>query len=317
MIAIIGAGPIGIACAIELKKQGLESVIIDKGCLVNSIFLYPTNMTFFSTSERLELGDVPFISHQVKPTRKEALEYYRRVVSHYKLNTRLYEKVLSIKSSENGFLVHTQKERLSFEKVIIATGFYSQPQLMNVPGEDLPKVKHYYDEPHPYSGQKVAIIGAGNSAVDAALESYRAGAQVTMLIRGNEIKPSVKYWVKPDIENRIKENAIRGLFNTRILQIKEKSIVIETEGNTEEIDNDFVLAMTGYRPDYNLLTSIGIDIQNDESETPFYNEETHETNINGLFLAGVICGGKNTSKWFIENARVHAEIIAKYIADEK
>lgn len=315
-VIIIGAGPIGLACGIELSKRGVSHLILEKGSLVNSIFLYPTNMTFFSTSERLELGDVPFISHQIKPNRKEALEYYRRVTAHYNLNIHLYEKVEKIVREDGGFRVLSEKESYRSRFVVIATGFYAQPQLMGVPGEDLPKVRHYYDEPHPYSGQKIAVIGAGNSAVDAALETYRAGAEVTMIIRGSELKSSIKYWVKPDIENRIKEGSIKALFGARVKEIKLNSIIVEDDDGIRSIPNDFVLAMTGYRPDYTLLKKVGIRVGDDPFKTPYYNEDTYQTNVQGLYLAGVICGGLNTSKWFIENARSHATSIAEHIFEE-
>lgn len=316
MVIIIGAGPIGIACGIELKKHNIPVLLIDKGCLVNSIFLYPTNMTFFSTSERLEIGDIPFISHNVKPTRKEALEYYRRVAFHYELPLHLYEGVQSIKKETKHFVVQTDKDSYEAEKVIVSTGFYSAPELMGIPGEDLPKVRHYYNEPHPYSGQRVLIIGGGNSAVDAALETYRCDAEVTMIIRGNSLKEGVKYWVRPDIENRIKEGGISALFETEVKEIKADSVLVENANGSFEIENDFVLAMTGYRPDFQLLESAGIALRSDTARTPVYSDITHETNIKGLYLAGVICGGLNTSKWFIENSREHAGVIAKHIADK-
>jgi thioredoxin reductase (NADPH) len=312
-VIIIGAGPIGLACGIELSKRNISHLIIEKGSLVNSIYLYPTNMTFFSTSERLELGEVPFISHQTKPNRKEALEYYRRVAAHYKLNVHLYEEVEHISRDSGFFTVKTGKANYTSKYVIIATGFYAQPLLMEVPGEDLPKVKHYYDEPHPYAGQNVAVVGAGNSAVDAALETYREGARVTMIGRDSELKPSIKYWVKPDIENRIKEGSIEALFNTIVKEIRPHSIIVEDKGSEKELPNDFVLAMTGYRPDYSLLEKAGVKIEEDIFQTPVFNEKTYQTDVDGLYLAGVICGGLNTSKWFIENARSHATEITEHI----
>lgn len=316
MVIIIGAGPIGLACGIALKKRNIPFRIIDKGCLVNSIYHYPVNMTFFSTADRLEIGDIPFISQNVKPTRKEALEYYRRVSDHYKLPIQLYEKVVSITGDDGDFTVVSDKDTYKGHKIVISSGFYSDPHRMNIPGEDLPKVKHYYDEPHPYAFQKVLVIGAGNSGVDVALETFRCGSDVTMAVRTPEIKKTVKYWVKPDIENRIKEGDIKAYFNTEIISIHEKSVVLKTPDGNIEIDNDFVLAMTGYEPDFSLLTSAGVTFQNDEAQTPFYDENTMESNKKGIYLAGVVCGGLNTSKWFIENSRYHGEVIAKAIESE-
>ncbi len=314
MVIIIGAGPVGLACGIALKKRNIPFRIIDKGCLVNSIYHYPVNMTFFSTADRLEIGDIPFISHNVKPTRREALEYYRRVAVHYALPIQLYEKVLSVTGNDGDFKVVTDKGTYNGKKVIISSGFYSDPHQMHIPGENLPKVKHYYDEPHPYAFQNVLVIGAGNSGVDVALETYRSGANVTMAIRSSEIKKSVKYWVRPDIENRIKNGEITAYFDTRIVRIDEKSVTLQTPDGEKTIDNDFVLAMTGYEPDFSLLEVAGVDFQNDEHRTPVYDEVTMESNKKGLYLAGVVCGGLNTSKWFIENSRFHGEAIAEAIS---
>jgi thioredoxin reductase (NADPH) len=312
-VIVIGAGPIGLACGIEAQKNKLSHLILEKGCLVNSIYHYPTNMVFFSTSERLEIGDVPFISHGVKPTRTEALEYYRRVKDKWILNVHTYEIVKSIKKDDNGFLVESGKQNYSAKKVIISTGFYDYPNLMNIPGEELEKVKHYYHEPHPYAYKKILVIGSGNSAVDVALETYRRGAKVTMVIRGDGLEDNVKYWVKPDIENRIKENEITAFFNSMVKEIREKEVEILTPQGIKIIPNDFVLAMTGYKPDFMFLERIGVNISKDENKIPFYNEENFQTNIEGLYLAGVVCGGMNTSKWFIENSREHAPIIFKHI----
>lgn len=312
-VIIIGAGPIGLACAIELHKRNISYRIIEKGCIVNALFHYPTNMTFFSTSDRLEIGGVPFISHGVKPTRREALEYYRRVADSYNMPLNLYENVEDVRGSDGDFTVITNKGQYHAEKIIVSTGFYVLPNQMGIPGEDLPKVKHYYDEPHPYTFQKVIVIGAGNSAVDVALETYRCGADVTMVVRESELKEGVKYWVRPDIDNRIKEGEIKAYFNSRVLEIKPESVIIETPEGRRTIENDFVLAMTGYHPNYSFLKKLNIALSDDEYETPVYDEETHESNRKGLYLAGVVCGGYNTSKWFIENARVHAEWIAGHI----
>lgn len=313
-VLIIGAGPIGLACGIEAEREGLSHIILDKGCLVNSIYNYPFNMTFFSTSDRLEIGEVPFISHNPKPTRSEALEYYRRVTLAWKLNVALYEKVLEVIRQEDSFHIKTTKEQYQAQSIIVATGFYDLPYLLNVPGEDLPKVRHYYDEPHPYFGMRVAVVGSANSAVDVALETYRKGAkEVTMVIREKEIAPSVKYWVKPDVENRIKEGSIKSYFESQITEIREDQIDINTPEGPKSLDNDFVLAMTGYQPDFSLLSSLGIDIGTDEYRTPRYNPDTMETNSDNIYLAGVICGGLKTNKWFIENSREHAPIIIRDI----
>jgi len=314
---IIGAGPIGLTCGIEATKRSLSYIIIDKGCIVNSVFNYPVNMTFFSTSDRLEIGNVPFVSHGDKPTRREALEYYRRVVDAWKLKIRTYEKVLSIQKKDNSFTVITTKNEYQSGNVIIATGFFDFPNLLNVPGESLSKVMHYFKEAHPFAYKKVAVIGAGNSAVDVALETFRRGAEVTMIIREEKLKDSVKYWVKPDIENRIKEGSIKAFFNSVVTEIKEEEIIIKTPEGIKTLENDFVLAMTGYHPDYDFLSKAGIKFSSDENKIPLFNQETFQTNIEGLFLAGVVCGGMETNKWFIENSRDHAEKIFNYITQNK
>ena len=308
-VCIIGAGPIGICCAIEAKKNNLSYIIIDRGCLVNSLYNYPKNMTFFSTSDKLEIGDVPFISHNSKPTKSEALEYYRRVVSSWDLKINLYEEVTDIIKEEK-FIIKTSKGEYNSDKVIISTGFYDIPYKLGVPGEDLPKVKHYYDEPHPYFGMRVAVVGAANSAVDVALETYRKGAkEVTMIIREPSLSDSVKYWVKPDVENRIEEGSIKSYFNSNITKIEYDKIFISTPDGEKILDNDFVLAMTGYQPDFSFLKKLGIELGDDEYKTPVHNPKTMQTNIEGIYLAGVICGGLKTNKWFIENSRDHASII--------
>jgi len=310
-VIIIGAGPIGLACGIEAQKADLSYVILEKGCLVNSLYHYPLNMTFFSTSERLEIGGVPFISNNPKPTRSEALEYYRRVCTSWNLNVKLYEKVEEVKKAGNYFQVTTTKSKYQAKSVILALGFYDLPFLLHVEGEELSKVKHYYDEPHPYFGQKVAVIGAANSAVDVALETWRKGAEVTMIIREDAIRESVKYWVRPDIENRIKEGSIKAFFNSEVIRITPKAIEISTPLGNQMLENDFVLAMTGYQPPFDFMKSMGITFHDDEFHTPVYDEQTMESNVSGLYLAGVLCGGLKTNKWFIENSRIHAEIIIK------
>lgn len=308
-VVIVGAGPIGMACGIEAKKKGLSYAIFDKGCLVNSIYNYPKGMTFFSTSELLEIGGVPFISHQSKPNRFEALEYYRRVATTWDLHLKFYEKINSINKSKEHFIIESLKGTYQAKAIIMATGFYDYPYLIGVEGENLPKVKHYYDEPHPYFGQKLVVVGAANSAVDVALETFRKGAEVTMVIREDKIRESVKYWVKPDIENRIKSGEIKVYFNSELTRITERSVEFSTPEGEKIIDNDFVLAMTGYKPDFTFLDSLGVQFQNDEYHTPIYNEKTNESTAANIYLAGVVCGGLITNKWFIENSRVHAELI--------
>jgi len=319
-IIIIGGGPIGIACALEAEKHNIDYLIIEKGTVVNSLYNYPVNMTFFSTSERLEIGNVPFVSNNPKPTRSEALEYYRRVAADKKINIHLFEEVKSV-ALQNArsdvqeiiYSVTTQKNIYTSTYIIIATGFYDLPYLLNVAGEELPKVKHYYKDPHLYAFQKVAVIGANNSAVDAALETWRKGAEVTMIIRQTQIGDRVKYWVKPDIENRIKEGSIKAYFNTTVTEIREKELDALTPEGSVTIPNDWVLAMTGYQPNLTLLRRIGIELCNDEVMKPSYDEDTHETNQKNIYLAGVICGGMNTHRLFIENSREHAYKIIENI----
>jgi len=307
-ILIIGAGPIGMACAIEAKKANLSYVIVEKGALVNSLFNYPVFMTFFSTSQKLEIGGVPFVTINPKPNRNEAVEYYRRVAEKFDLNIHLFETVKQVvKNDDEVFEIHTSKTNYTANNVIVSTGFYDVPLLMNIPGEDLPKVTHYYKDPHLYAFQNVVVVGANNSGVDAALETYRKGANVTMVVRSEELGPHVKYWVRPDIQNRIKEGEVAALFNSELVEIRENEVDIKTPEGLKTIANDFVIAMTGYQPDFSMLRKFGIDLP--ESLCPDYNEETMETNVKGLYLAGVVCGGLDTHKLFIENSRVHAEII--------
>jgi thioredoxin reductase (NADPH) len=313
-LIIIGAGPIGLACGIEAKKAGKHYLIIDKGCLVNSLYNYPQNMTFFSTSDKLEIGGVPFVSQWPKPTRPEALEYYRRVCMSWELNVNLYEAVESVLTENNIHTISTTKAIYKTKAVVLSLGFYDLPYLLHVPGEDLPKVKHYYDEPHPYFKKRIVVVGAANSAVDAALETWRKGAEVTMVIREPGIRDSVKYWVKPDIENRIKEGSIKAYVNSTLVQIDLDQVIINTPEGEVIIPNDFVLAMTGYQPPFEFMTCAGIHFQDDEAHTPVYNEETMETNVSGIYLAGVVCGGLKTGKWFIENSRVHATRIINHLS---
>tara|TARA_B100000575_G_C23140918_1_gene663896 strand:+ start:2511 stop:3470 length:960 start_codon:yes stop_codon:yes gene_type:complete len=313
-LIIIGAGPIGLACGIEAEKNNLNYQILDKGMLVNSIFNYPINTTFFSTSDKLEIGGIPFISHNVKPTRTEALEYYRRVCDTWNLNLKLYNEVYEIISTDSYFQLKTQSGTIDSKKVIISTGFYDIPYLLGIPGEEKDKVLHYYSESHPYYKMDIAIVGAGNSAVDAALDTYRKGAKsVTMIIREKEIGKNIKYWVRPDIINRIESGEIKVFYESEIKEIKESSILISVKNKIKKIENDFVLAMTGYQPNYKILENLGVKILNDEFKTPFYDQNTMETNVKGVFLAGVICGGLKTNKWFIENSREHSEKIINTI----
>ena len=305
-IIIIGGGPIGLACGIEAKKAGIPYLILEKGCLVNSLYNYPSNMTFFSTSERLEIGDVPFVSVNTKPTRAEALEYYRRVTVAYKLNINLFEEVNIVEKTTTGFSIQTTKQNYTANHIIIASGFYDIPYLLNVKGEDLPKVTHYYKDPHFYAFQKVLVVGANNSAVDAALETWRKGADVTMVIREKEVGERVKYWVRPDVVNRIEEGSIKAHYDSSIIEIKEHEVIIQTPDGIKTIANDWVIAATGYQPNLSFLEKMGIALSNDDVRKPDYNEETHETNVPHVYLAGVICGGMNTSRLFIENSREHA-----------
>ncbi len=312
-VLIIGAGPIGLACGIACSENGLSYLIVDKGPLVNSLYNYPLNMTFFSTADKLEIGNVPFVSHSSKPTRSEALEYYRRVSMHWKLNLALYEAVQSVTASMKMFTVKTSKAVYQAKHIIIATGFYDIPNLMHVPGENLPKVHHYYREPHIYYGQKIIVVGAANSAVDVAMETWRKGAEVTMVIRDEQIRESVKYWIRPDIENRISEGSIKAIYNASIAAIRETEVDVLTPNGIETIANDFVLAMTGYLPDFDFLASIGIAAGTDTYQTPVHDPVTMMTNVEGVYLAGVICGGLKTNKWFIENSRHHADLIISHI----
>lgn len=315
-IIIIGGGPIGLACALEAKKANLSYLILEKGCLVNSLYNYPKNMTFFSSSKLLELDDIPFVTILNKPKRNEALEYYRRVAEYRKVNINLFEKVLTVTSYNGTFSITSEKAAYSSDYVIIATGFYDIPSLLNIEGEQLPKVKHYYDEAHFYAFQKVAVIGAMNSAVDAALETYRKGAQVTMIIRSDQIGERVKYWVRPDIENRIHEGSIKAYFNSNVTQITPHTITIDTPHGLVTIDNDWVIAMSGYVPDTSFLQSCGIRLTDNATRKPEYNPDTFETNIPGLFIAGVVCGGLDTHTYFIENSREHATSIIHNIKNK-
>lgn len=316
-ILIIGAGPIGLACGLEAKKAGLKYIILEKGVLVNSLYHYPANMTFFSTSEKLEIGDIPFVSNNVKPTRPEALEYYRRIAVSQQLNIHLQEPVLEVFSEPDFYIVESSLARYAVKNLIVATGFYDLPNMLNIPGENLPKVRHYYKEPHFYAMQKLLIVGANNSAVDAALECFRKGAQVTMVIREGEIGKRVKYWVRPDIVNRIEEGSIKAYFNSTLLAIREKEVDLQTAEGQLTLPNDYVLLMTGYQPDFSFLEKLGIELSKDEKRYPSYNKDTMESNRKNIYLAGVVCGGMDTHIWFIENSRIHARQIIQAILQKK
>jgi len=312
-IIIIGAGPIGIACALACENRNWNYRVLEKGALTNSLFNYPLNMSFFSTSEKLEIDHIPFISNNPKPTRNEALEYYRRVTTSNQLKINLYEKVETIEKRNDEFLITSDKARYQADKVIIATGFYDIPNPLNVEGEQLPKVMHYYKEAHPYTLQEVAVVGASNSSVDAALEIYRKGGNVAMIVRGAQIGERVKYWVRPDILNRIEEGSIKAFFNSEIKTITPHQITVATPEGLKHLPNDYVLALTGYRPNFDFLKQAGVHFSEDKKHIPTYDDETMETNVKGLYLAGVICGGMETHKWFIENSRIHAKLIAAHI----
>lgn len=318
-VLVVGAGPTGMACAIEAQRAGLRAVLLDKGCLVNSLFHYPANMTFFTTPELLEIGDIPFSSPNQKPTRSEALEYYRKVADHYSLDVRQYERVTRIDGSDGNFSVHTidrfERERCHKSlKLVVATGYYDLPNYMNVPGEALPKVAHYYHEPHPYYDCDVLVIGGKNSAAIAGLELWRHGARVTIVHRGPGMHKNVKYWILPDIENRIRNGEIAAFFNSRVLEIRERTVLLETPAGTIEVANHFVFALTGYHPDYDFLKSVGVQISAGGECRPFCDAQTLESNVPGIYLAGVIVAGARTSEIFIENGRFHGRQIATDLA---
>ena len=312
-VIITGAGPIGIACGLEAKKRNFNYLIIEKGPLVNSLYHYPTNMTFFSTSEKLEIDKIPFISNSPKPTKREALEYYRRIATSNNLHINLFEKVEKVEKQNNNYQITSSKSTYTCKNIIVATGFYDIPNKLNIVGEELTKVSHYYHDPHYYSGQNVAIVGASNSSVDAALEIFRKGGNVTMIVRGKEIGDRVKYWVRPDIVNRIEEGSIKAYFESELKEIRENEIDIATASGNLTLKNDFVLALTGYQPNFAFLNSIGITLSDKEKKIPTYDSQTMETNQKGIYLAGVICGGLETHKWFIENSRIHAKMIMENI----
>jgi thioredoxin reductase (NADPH) len=315
-IFIIGGGPIGLTCGLAAQKAGLSFVIVEKGTLVNSLYNYPATMTFFSTSEKLEIGGVPFVTVHNKPTRNDALEYYRRVALSNNLPIHLFEEVIEVKPEDGFYTITTKKATYQAKKVILSTGFYDIAVKLEIPGENLPKVKHYYQDPHYYTLQKVVVVGSSNSAIDVALETYRKGAEVTLVIRDSEVSHRVKYWVRPDIINRIKEGSIKAYFNSNLEAIRENEVDIKTPEGLITIPNDFVMAMTGYKPNFEFLKKLGIILSEDKF-IPQYNPETMETNMPGLYLAGVVCGGLDTHLWFIENSRVHADMIISDIVGKK
>lgn len=316
-VVVVGAGPTGLACGIELKRRGVNVMLIEKGCVTNSLYHYPTNMVFFTTPELLEIGDIPMTSLNEKPNRTEALKYYRRVADHYKLDIHQYEKVDNIAGADNGFVVQTTdrfgcQHTYNARKLILATGYYDVPNLLNVPGEDLPKVIHYYKEAHPYYNQDVAVIGAKNSAAIAALELFWTGARVTLIHRGSQISEKVKYWIRPNIENRIKNGEIKAYFHSQVVEIRPDSIVLDTSQGEVLLRNDFVFALTGYSPDLQFLNSVGVTLD-PATQRPRTDPATLESETPGIYLAGVIVAGMHTNEIFIENGRFHGQQIAEDI----
>ncbi len=313
-VVIVGGGPVGLACAIRAQREGLRAMVVEKGAVVQSLVGYPVKMEFFSTPELIEIGGHPFPVHGHKPLREEAIEYYRRVAQNENIDIRLYERVRRIDGECDAFRVVTDKDVIAARRAVIATGFFDHPNLLHVPGEDLPKVTHYYKEAYPYFRQRVAVIGARNSAAKAALDCCRHGARVTLLVRGPELSNRIKYWIKPDLENRIKQDAIAARFETVVREIRESSLIVEGPDGLDEIGNDYVLALTGYRPDYSFLEAVGIEIATDAWNTPIFDAQSFETTRKGLYIAGTVCGGRRTGRWFIENGRVHAQQIMRHIA---
>jgi len=319
-LLVVGAGPTGLACAIEAQKAGFRAIVVDKGCLCNSLFHYPAQMTFFTTPELLEIGGIPFPSPNPKPTRAEALQYYRLVAVHYRLDVRQYHRVERVTGSDGAFTVHTEdrfgrRGVLKAHKLAVATGYYDLPNYLGIPGEKLSKVHHYYNDPHPYFEMDVVVIGGKNSAAIAALELWRSGARVTLVYRGPEIPPHVKYWIKPDIENRIKNGEIKAFFRSNVVEVAPDAVTVETPQGRLTLKNDFVFAMTGYHPDFNFLERLGLRFEG-EDRLPVCDAETLESNVPGIYLAGVIVAGARTNDIFIENGRFHGLQIAKALASK-
>ena len=319
-VLIVGAGPTGMACAIETQKAGFKALIIDKGCVVNSIFHYPNNMVFFTTPELLEIGDIPFTTALPKPTRLEALEYYRRVAEHYDLDIRQYEWVKTITGEDNNFRVTTTNRHDAIHdykarKIVLATGYYDLANEIGISGEDLDKVFHYYREPHPYFDSDVVVIGGKNSAAEAALDLWRHGARVTLVHRGAQMHSHVKYWVRPDIENRIKAGEITAYFNSTVAEINDDCVVLRTPAGPVRLPNDFVFALTGYHPDYDFLRSVGIELS-PEQLRPVCDPESLESNVPGVYVAGVIVAGSRTNEIFVENGRFHGKLIAAHVGEK-
>lgn len=312
-LLVVGAGPVGLACAIEAQRNGLSALVLDKGALTNSILGYPARMEFFSTPDLIEIGGHPFPIPGYKPTREDALEYYRMVATRESLDVRLYETVLNVQGDRGAFTVTTSRGSHAARHIVIATGFFDQPNRLSVPGEDLPKVTHYYREAFPYARQRVAVIGAKNSAAKAALDCHRHGASVTLIVRGPELSDRVKYWIRPDLENRIKEGSITALFNTVVEEIGDTSLTVRGPEGRRELANDFVLAMTGYQPDFGFLERLGVTFADDGCRTPVFDATTFETARPGMYVAGTVCGGLNTGRWFIENGRFHARQIVAHL----
>ena len=314
-LLVVGAGPTGLACAIEAQKAGFRVVLVDKGCVCNSLYHYPSHMTFFTTSELLEIGDIPFPSPNAKPTRNEALQYYRQVAAHYKLDVRQYTRVDKVTGADGDFTVQTvdrfgRPGAMHARKLAIATGYYDLPNMMGIPGEQLSKVHHYYDDPHPYFGLDVMVVGGKNSAAIAALELWRHGARVTLVHRDPELHRHVKYWIKPDIENRIQAGEVKAYFNTQLVEVTPDAAVLKTPEGLKTIANDFVFAMTGYHPDFGFLEEMGVRFEGVDRR-PECNAETLESNVRGIYLAGVIVAGSRTNEIFIENGRFHGRQIAR------
>jgi len=312
-LLVVGAGPIGLACALAATRVGLTARVVEKGALVNSLVGYPTQMEFFSTPELLEIGGHPLATTLYKPRREEAIDYYRGVAQREGLDVRLGERVLGVEGEKDAFTVRTTKGEHAARAVAVATGFFDQPNLIDVPGEDLPHVSHYYKEPYPYSGRRVVVVGAKNSSAKAALEIHRHGGHVTLVVRGPEVSPSVKYWIRPDLVNRIKEGSIDALFDTTVEAITPDAVTIATPDGPRELPADFVLLLTGYHPDFSLFNALGIETEPDAC-APVVDDDTMESTRPGIYFAGTVCGGYATSRWFIENGRIHAARIAAHLA---